>query len=46
MKNTYVLIKAAMQALGHTTFMVNQKHNTGILTEQQKRAINSLPLIG
>ena len=35
-----------MQVLGHTTLSVNQKHYTGMLIEQQKKAINSIPSIG
>ncbi len=46
MKNAGVSIEAAMKVLGHTTAMVNQRHYTGVLTELQMHAINSLPSIG
>jgi len=46
MKNAGVSAEAAMQVLGHPSFKVNQKYYTGVLTEQQKRAINSIPSVG
>lgn len=46
MKNAGISPEAAMQILGHTTFKVNQRHYTGVLTAQQERAINSLPSVG
>ncbi|MHC4604203.1 MAG: site-specific integrase [Planctomycetota bacterium] len=46
MKNAGVSAEAAMQILGHLTFKVNQKYYTGVLTEQQKHAINSIPSVG
>lgn len=36
----------AMQVLGHSTASVNQRHYTGILMEQQRIAVKSLPSIG
>ncbi|KPK74776.1 MAG: hypothetical protein AMJ79_13200 [Phycisphaerae bacterium SM23_30] len=38
--------EVAMQVLGHTSAHVNQEYYTGVLTEQQRIAINSLPSIG
>ncbi len=46
MKEMGVPVETAMQILGHSTAEVNQRYYTGVLTEQQKRAINSLPSIG
>jgi len=37
---------AAMQVLGHTSAQVNERYYTGVLMEQQRRAINALPSIG
>ncbi len=46
MKEKGVSAEAVMQILGHCTFEVNQRHYTGILTEQQRRAIDSIPSVG
>ena len=46
MKNAGVSAEVAMQILGHSTFKVNQKYYTGVLTDQQKHAINSIPSVG
>jgi len=46
MKDAGVSPEVAMQVLGHTTFMVNQKHYTGELTGQLKNAINIIPTVG
>jgi len=46
MKENGVPIEVAMQILGHSTMKVNQEYYTGVLTEQQRIAINSLPSIG
>lgn len=46
MKENGVSLEAAMQVLGHSTIKVNQQCYTGILTRQQKAAVNSLPSIG
>lgn len=46
MKENSVPIEVAMQILGHSTIKVNQEYYTGVLTEQQRIAINSLPSIG
>jgi integrase len=46
MKENGVSLEAAMQVLGHSTIKVNQQCYTGVLTKQQKAAVNSLPSIG
>ena len=46
MKENGVPAEAAMQILGHSTAAVNQRYYTGILTEQQRNAIDSLPSVG
>jgi integrase len=46
MKEMGVPVETTMQILGHSTAEVNQRYYTGVLIEQQKRAINSLPSIG
>jgi integrase len=46
MKDRGVSLETAMQILGHSSVMVNQKHYTGTLTEQQKSAIKSIPSAG
>ena len=38
--------EVAMQVLGHTSAHVNQEFYTGMLTEQQRIAVNSLPSVG
>lgn len=38
--------EVAMQVFGHTSAQVNQQFYTGILTEQQRLAINSLLSVG
>ena len=35
--------ETAMQILGHSTAEVSQRYDRGVLTEQQKRAVNSIP---
>ena len=46
MKEKGVSSEVAMQVLGHESFTVNQKHYTGVLTDQQKIAINLIPTVG
>ena len=46
MKEMGVSIETAMQILGHSTESVNQRYYTGVLTEQQRRAINSILSVG
>jgi integrase len=46
MKNAGVSTEAAMQVLGHSSIEVNQRYYTGVLTEQQRIAVNSLPSVG
>jgi len=46
MQDAGVSQEAAMQVLGHTSAQVNRDHYTGILVEQQRKAINALPSIG
>jgi integrase len=46
MKDMGVLTETAMQILGHLTEAVNRRHYTGILSEQQRRAVDSLPTVG
>ncbi|MFH1613835.1 MAG: tyrosine-type recombinase/integrase [Planctomycetota bacterium] len=46
MKDAGVAPEVAMQVLGHSTYIVNERYYTGMLTEQQKAAVNSVPSIG
>ncbi len=46
MKDAGVSQEAAMQVLGHSSVHVNQQYYTGILTEQQRTAVDSLPTVG
>ena len=45
-KDAGVSEEATMQVLGHSTFDVNRRHYTGVLTEQQKIAVDSIPSVG
>ena len=46
MKEAGVSVAVAIQLLGNASLMVNQKHYAGVLTQQQRCAINSLPSVG
>ena len=46
MQDSGVSQEAAMQVLGHSTPEVNRNHYTGVLTKQQRAAVDSLPSIG
>ena len=46
MKDAGVSAEAAMQVLGHSSAQVNERFYTGILTEQQRIAVNALPSVG
>jgi hypothetical protein len=46
MEEMGVSVEATMQILGHLTAAVNQQYYTGVLTEQQRHAINLIPSAG
>lgn len=46
MKDAGIGQETAMQILGHKTAQVNQLHYTGVLTDQQRLAVNTLPSVG
>ncbi len=46
MKEAGVPVEIAMQVLGHSSMRTNQQHYTGILMQQQRLAVDSLPSVG